>query len=234
MTTANGSPPGLESSRSVCNFVNHPFRFVRGGRIPVFSLENGNYDSEMCAYVINLERRPDRMKRLQQLLSSTNPTLLEHLERIDAVDGRNISLDSDEAAKVVEASALTRAKRAKRLGLYSIVHDSDNSLVNFDDHFTEGAIACAMSHRKALTQVAEHPSANWGLILEDDVSLVVPQVHREVSTILKQLPPDWTAVFLGYHNKYGCPHPRAVNATERWEASPCEKDRLFDVDSRDR
>lgn len=235
----NGSTwfPGhqhLESSRSACNFVNHPFGFARGGRIPVFSLDKGNYDSEMCAYVINLERRPDRMNRLQQLLSSTNPTLLEHLERIDAVDGRNISLDSDEAAKVVEASALTRAKRAKRLGLYSIVHDSDNGLVNFDDHFTEGAIACAMSHHKALTQVAEHPSANWGLILEDDVSLVVPQVHREVSTILKQLPPDWTAVFLGYHNKYGCPHPRAVNATERWEAAACEKDQLFDVDSRDR
>eukprot|EP00434_Breviolum_minutum_P008147 symbB.v1.2.007183.t1/scaffold436.1/size343649/15 len=183
----------------------------------------------MCAYVINLERRPDRMNRLQQLLSSTNPTLLEHLERIDAVDGRNTSLDSDEAAKVVEASALTRAKRAKRLGLYSIVHDSDNSLVNFDDHFTEGAIACAMSHHKALTQVAEHPSANWGLILEDDVSLVVPQVHREVSTILKQLPPDWTAVFLGYHNKYGCPHPRAVNATERWEAAACEKEPIFEI-----
>lgn len=75
--------------------------------------------------------------------------------RIDAVDGQNISLDSLEARQVVESSALARAKRAKRLGLYSIVHDEENQLVNFDDHFTEGAVACAMSHHKALTKVPQ-------------------------------------------------------------------------------
>ena len=75
--------------------------------------------------------------------------------RIDAVDGQNISLDSPEAREVVESPALARAKRAKRLGLYSIVHDEENQLVNFDDHFTEGAVACAMSHHKALTKVPQ-------------------------------------------------------------------------------
>jgi hypothetical protein len=29
--------------------------------------------------------------------------------------------------------------------------------------------------------------------LEDDVSLVVPEVHRELHTILEQLPESWTA-----------------------------------------
>lgn len=182
-----------------------------------------------CAYVINLARRSDRLERVQKLLASTNPELLKHLERIDAVDGQNISLDSLEARQVVESSALARAKRAKRLGLYSIVHDEENQLVNFDDHFTEGAVACAMSHHKALTKVAQHPSAQWGLILEDDVSLVVPEVHRELHTILEQLPESWTAVFLGYHNEYGRPHPRAVNCTEKWQAAPCEKERIFEI-----
>ena len=41
--------------------------------------------------------------------------------------------------------------------------------------------------------MAQHPSAQWGLILEDDVSLVVPEVHRELRTILDQLPESWTA-----------------------------------------
>eukprot|EP00438_Fugacium_kawagutii_P017503 Skav206891 [mRNA] locus=scaffold2387:104381:107333:+ [translate_table: standard] len=180
---------------------------------------------DSCVYVINLERRPDRMKRLQQLLSSTNPALLDQLERIEAVDGRNISLDSELAREVVEDSALQRAKRAKRLGLYSIVHDSDNHLVNFDDHFTEGAVACALSHHKALTKFAQHPTAKWALIFEDDVSLAVPEVHRELSSILAQLPENWNAVFLGYHNEYGRPHPRAVNATQKWQVD----ERIFEI-----
>lgn len=123
---------------------------------------------------------------------------------------------------MVEESALIRAKRAQRLGLYSIVHDAENNLVNFDDHLTEGAVACAMSHYNALKKVAEHP-ADWGLILEDDLSLAVPYVHREIRGILKQLPLDWTAVFLGYHNKYGRPHPRAVNSTGNWSDDGVEK-----------
>ena len=144
---------------------------------------------------------------------------------VEAVDGRNISLDSADARRVVEDSALVRAKRAKRLGLYSIVHDAENQLVNFDDHFTEGAIACAMSHHKALQEVAKHPSADWGLVLEDDISLVVPHVHRELAGILEQLPSEWTAVFLGYHNQYGCPHPRAVNSSATSLDGIVQKDR---------
>eukprot|EP00439_Symbiodinium_sp_Y106_P013253 s5335_g1.t3 len=135
--------------------------------------------------------------------------------RISAVDGRNLSLDSPVVSRVVQASALARAKRAQRLGLYSIVHDLENELVNFDDHLTEGAVACALSHHAALQKVANDSSADWGLILEDDVSLVVPDVDRSISTILEQLPAHWSAVFLGYHDKYGCPHRRSANSSFR-------------------
>ena len=84
-----------------------------------------------------------------------------------------------------------------------------------------------MSHRKALKLVAEHPTAQWGLILEDDVSLVVPQVQHKLAEILEQLPEHWTAVFLGYHNKYGCPHPLAVNASGSVpKPDPLGKDRI--------
>ena len=189
--------PKLMAIATSCGHVYHvllavPLEFHQGD----WTLRSSSFVpcyQESCAYVINLARRPDRLQRLQELLASTNPELLEHLERIDAVDGQNVSLHSVQTRAVVEDSALARAKRAKQMGLYSIVHDAENNLVNFDDHFTEGAVACAMSHHLALTKVAQHPSAKWGLILEDDVSLVVPQVHRELSTILDQLPENWNA-----------------------------------------
>ena len=81
--------------------------------------------TDWCAYVINLARRPDRLARLHELLGATNPLLLQRLQRVDAVDGTNISLDSAAASNVVEPQALSRARRAKRMGLYSIVHDED-------------------------------------------------------------------------------------------------------------
>ncbi|CAK0861373.1 unnamed protein product [Prorocentrum cordatum] len=111
--------------------------------------------------------------------------------------------------EVVETTALARSRRAKRLGLYTIVRGSENEMVQFDDHLTPGGIACAMSHRDALRRVATHPTAAWGLVLEDDIAAVVPDADRVVARILRALPHDWSAVFLGYHHKDGCPHPRA-------------------------
>ncbi|CAE7356238.1 unnamed protein product [Symbiodinium natans] len=150
--------------------------------------------------------------------------------RIPAVDGKNLSLDSPITRRVIDADALARAKRARRLGLYSIVHDCENELVNFDDHLTPGAVACALSHHAALRKVASDPAADWGLILEDDVSLVVPDVDRSIATILEQLPDHWSAVFLGYHNKYGCPHRRAVNSSyTRSEEEEAEPEPVFEI-----
>ena len=94
--------------------------------------------------------------------------------------------------------------------------------MSFDDHLTPGAVACALSHHKALRRLAQQ-DAEWGLILEDDVALVVPQVHRELEAIVAQLPAHWTAVFLGYHNKYGRAHARAVNSSTPWQEAPLEQ-----------
>lgn len=170
---------------------------------------------EWCLLVINLERRPDRLANLQKLLGATNPGLLHRLERIDAVDGRNIELNSTATASILEPETLARAKRAKQLGLYTVVHDDENNLVSFDDHLTEGAVACAMSHYKALERVATHPTAEWGLILEDDVSMVVPDIEKAIAGILRRLPADWNAVFLGYHHEDAKPHPLVRNVTAK-------------------
>lgn len=176
--------------------------------------------SRSCVLVINLARRADRLQCLERVLSAGNPGLWQHVERIDAVDGKGLKLDDEAVESFVQQEALLRARRAKSLGMYTVVHDADNNLVHFDDHLTEGAIACAMSHRKALERVAAHPTADWGLILEDDISVVVPQVEQAIALILQQLPSDWNAVFLGYHHEHSQPHPlgrstlRPGNTTE--------------------
>lgn len=82
------------------------------------------------------------------------------------------------------------------------MHDGSGKLVRFHNHLTAGGIACAMSHRAALEAVATHQSADWGLILEDDITGIVPHVHEAIAKVLQCLPPSWDAVFLGYHG--GC------------------------------
>lgn len=164
---------------------------------------------DWCAYFINLSRRPDRRTRLLRKLSEGNKALLRRLKRIDAVDGRGLSLDDDSLSLVVDREALDRARRAEELSLHTIVHDG-NSLVHFDNHLTVGGIACALSHRCALEHIAEHPTASWGLILEDDISQVVPNADVAIGRVLAQLPDDWGAVFLGYHDCSASVHPVGV------------------------
>lgn len=147
---------------------------------------------------INLARRPDRLEQLAATLSRDNSELLNKLVRIDAVDGRNIDLDDPSLVDIIGPDALERAKKAKAAGAFTILHQG-GTLVRFDNHLTEGGVACAMSHQRALEAVAAHPTAEWGLILEDDIVAVVPGVDEAIANSLANAPPDWDAIFLGYH-----------------------------------
>lgn len=152
-----------------------------------------------CSVVINLARRADRRLRLAHVLAPENGELLGRLTRLDAVDGRGIDLaDEQRLLPFISAEALEIAKEAQRIGAHTIVH-KDGELVKFHDHFTTGGIACTMSHHAALEAVASHPTAEWGLILEDDIQSVRPNVHSEIAGILQRLPQDWDALFVGYH-----------------------------------
>jgi len=155
-------------------------------------------EEDWCARVINLGRRADRLERLEWTFSAANEKLLAQLGRIDAVDGQLIDLEDDDLLHFISEDALSLSREAKHRGAFTIVH-SDGQLVRFHDHLTQGGIACAMSHCAALAAVAAHPTARWGLILEDDITAVVPNVHEVLPRILSRLPPDWDAVFLGYH-----------------------------------
>lgn len=176
---------------------------------------------DWCALYINLARRPDRKSRLEALLGKANGPVLERLERVDAIDCQQITLDDEDVQENVRSGSLERARRAQRFNHYTIVHDGTGNLVHFDDHLTLGGIACALSHRKALQRLATHPTAKWGLILEDDVKAVVPRVDLSIALVLRQISADWDAVCLAYHDPRGRVHPAAA-AEPNADGTPSE------------
>ena len=151
-----------------------------------------------CVVFINLARRADRRLQLAHVLAESNTAILSRLLRVDAVDGRQLDLASPDILQYITPDALAVAQEAQRVGAHTIVH-KDGELVKFHDHLTAGGIACAMSHYKALRTVAEHPTAEWGLILEDDIQALLPNVHDVIAKAVESLPSSWDALFLGYH-----------------------------------
>lgn len=155
-----------------------------------------------CSVVINLARRPDRRLQLAHVLANGNAEVLARLLRVDAVDGRKLDVEDaaveSQVLDYITPDALRVAQEAKQIGAHTIVH-KDGELVKFHDHLTEGGIACAMSHYKALKTVADHPTAEWALILEDDIEALVPDVHLQLENIISRLPETWDALFVGYH-----------------------------------
>ena len=53
--------------------------------------------------------------------------------------------------------------------------------------------------------------AKWGIILEDDVLAMLPNAEDVVAKTIATLPSDWDALFLGYHDDAGRPHPGISN-----------------------
>lgn len=89
-----------------------------------------------CALYINLERRQDRRglgewpstalpgtDRLKELLQRRNQPLWERLERVQAVDKQDLSLEDELVVDAVAPQALERARRAEEEKHYTIVHD---------------------------------------------------------------------------------------------------------------
>ena len=171
---------------------------------------------EWCAVYINLARRPDRREKLLEKLAVSNAELARQIRRIDAVDGKWLRLLDDAVAEIVDEHALDKARHARRRGAYTIVH-SGGRLLHFDNHLTVGGIACAMSHRLALQALVSHPTAKWGIILEDDIVAMVPRVEKVVARAISNLPEDWDALFLGYHDDAGRAHPSAYEQNEHEE-----------------
>jgi GR25 family glycosyltransferase involved in LPS biosynthesis len=138
------------------------------------------------ALVINLDKRTDRWKYVQKTVQK----LGERLERISAVDGHAVKLDSVRLDPVVHATMQTKKR-------FSVLHID-----------SRGALGCALSHRKAWQRVLELGTPT--LILEDDAE-PTEFAKRWIQAAKQAVQHDlWDLVLLGAHKP---PSSRAAITT---------------------
>lgn len=109
-------------------------------------------------FVINLPRRPDRKKQMEEFFESTNIGSSQY-EFIEAFDGNNTDIQT----------------------LYNEKKKSNPS----NPIITPGHFACLLSHLKAI-ELAKSRGYNQVMILEDDVSTTEPELVAKLNSI--QLP----------------------------------------------
>jgi GR25 family glycosyltransferase involved in LPS biosynthesis len=119
-------------------------------------------------YWINLERSLNRRNEMTKLLSTINlPN-----QRIDAVDGKNISDEN----------------------LYK-------NFNNIQKHRSKVEYACLLSHLNSIKTFYDS-SHNIALILEDDISTEYLQYwNKTVCQIISEAPQDWEIIMLNYVSK---------------------------------
>lgn len=104
-------------------------------------------------YVINLDRRADRLSRMRRALA-TQPQLCQSACRLEAVDGQQLSYPGPRVISAhVWAKAEERSSQPKELVL--------------GGHQTRGSVALQMSHAEAWQHLADSGDP-WAFIMEDD------------------------------------------------------------------
>ena len=134
-------------------------------------------------YLINLDRRPDRLERFMNSLDTSDMKDMKVL-RMNAVDGSEIDISRvplSETAKGELKQIETTGFRSKHYQL------------------TRGAIGCYLSHVKVWKDIVEKGHKN-GLIFEDDVTLPENMYERMMNS-MKGVPDDWDVLLFGFHCK---------------------------------
>jgi GR25 family glycosyltransferase involved in LPS biosynthesis len=124
-------------------------------------------------FVINLKRRPDRLKDFYE--KNKHITSLLNIEVEDAVDGEQIILNQK---------------------MRKIFHTSDT-------FFRKGIMGCAFSHMKLWGKLTTDNKCDMYLVLEDDVlmSKSAEKFLKIVPDNMNEKFPDWDIIFLGNHSK---------------------------------
>ena len=159
------------------------FYFAESFEIVINPIRNTNrYDNvPLGLYVINLERRKDRMKDFLIHFDRSdlrNYKLLQHR----GIDGSTLDIKSillSERARN-EFDELTRTNKRKYMYQLSI-----------------GAIGCYFSH----VQLWETTILNnhmYSIILEDDFAIPVNMIE-EIEILIKRIPEDWDIILLHHH-----------------------------------
>mmetsp|Transcript_1965 Transcript_1965/g.5721 ORF Transcript_1965/g.5721 Transcript_1965/m.5721 type:complete len:374 (+) Transcript_1965:75-1196(+) len=149
-------------------------------------------DDGMCLY-INLDRRPDRRTTVESIVAQ-HPWLAANVERVQAVDGRDLSWPRLVGDRLVAPEAELEALRAARAGRAT----AGTTRGGRSNHLTLGACGCALSHRKAWRALVDS-GLEWALVLEDRVTAACQSFDAELAAVLRELPADWYMCYLGFH-----------------------------------
>jgi GR25 family glycosyltransferase involved in LPS biosynthesis len=129
---------------------------------------NAEDDYIEAAYIINLERQPNRWKQFKKEANyqkvEGNKSLLEFCHRVSAVDGKNLTLDNFLYYEVEKTYNLKDQYYVDPdPKLLSIIKEKD-----IDVNMTPEEVAVALSHIKVWQRIVDEEKS-YSLVLEDDV-----------------------------------------------------------------
>ena len=131
---------------------------------------------DLCAVVINLDYRPDRLAALQRSRAKNAPWL--KLQRLTAVDGRGTKIPCKDVVKTWSTARLAQ--------MFHWYRDKKIQM-------SPGERGCCASHLKAWRQCAK--SGKPLLVLEDD-AVILPTFTSTLTQALKELPKDVGTLWL--------------------------------------
>jgi GR25 family glycosyltransferase involved in LPS biosynthesis len=134
-------------------------------------------------YLINLNRRPDRLERFMQTYMASDMKNISIL-KINGVDGSEIDVNKVPLSEVAKGEL----KQIETTGFRSKHYQ-----------LTRGAIGCYLSHVKVWRDIIENEHAH-GLIFEDDVNVPV-DINEKIQKSMKDIPKDWDIILFGFHCK---------------------------------
>jgi len=146
----------------------------------------------LCLY-INLDRRQDRRSRMEAL-AKPHEWLNTSMQRLPAVDGRNLDWDTLHSYKLLTADAVEAARDAEHMKLPTMADTAQDC----SPHLTLGACGCGLSHRSAW-QLLVDSDKQWALIFEDDLSSFCGDFDRQLASVVQKLPSGWQFCYVGFH-----------------------------------
>lgn len=131
-------------------------------------------DDSTPKYLINLDKRTDRMNTTSYLLKKHG---YNNISRFSAINGKNISFDI--LNKLVDKDSIEPIYKNKRTN---------------HDQLSIGAVGCYLSHVKLWNKI-ENDKYDYAIIFEDDTN---PTINiNDLNKILSKSPDDWDIILLG-------------------------------------